>query len=367
MGSLAVSASQLPECIPSNPSSPEDGLRNMCQGFLRSEDLLKIIKGYKSGWQGFFENHPLNQELCIQTHGIKGLKVYRDGQTKELVADIALKEIGHGDYKKAKLECKVFANGIVQYKVCYRCLTSSQEDKINFLYDIKNELMMRRIFKGTPTILPLRYSGSYFGRCGYEKKRYEAPFCGVLLNFARSSQDKKTRIQSLCMFLEALTALQKMHHHHFIHKDFKPDNIFFEESHGFLADLGCAEHIHDPCLTRPSRAYKSAEARIFGCNREIEMFSVGASLLQIFRPDLWWKFENFQYNFWIEPEKIDQKMTEEWEENIRKLQQELGYDRSELSALSQLISELIDPAPETRPTCKQAIARLREIIYTQTS
>jgi serine/threonine protein kinase len=358
----AVSASRPQE--PFSPLSPKAryDLKQICEPFWSKTGVKKIIEWYESGWNNFFSNHHFPNKW-EQVFHIKGLKLYRDVKTRELVADLALNKTTQVGCKRVKLICKLFADGTVKRVVHYSSLSRDAGDELKFAADLRNELLARHNLGHIPSIFPLIRNGFYIAKGGEEKVRYESPvFDGNLLGLP-SFTDKK---MSLHIFLDALDALEKMHAHDFIHRDFSPENIFVQGKRGFLANLGFARQISINVSYSPvgNLLYKPSGAHYY--DQKGDMFSVGASLLQMYRSDLWKEFCDNQEKLWC-PKPINQKAVENnWQRNIRRLQQKLRDPNGpEPRALSQLIAELIDSDPAKRFTCIKAIARLLEIIYTK--
>ena len=344
-----------------------------------AEIISKIILGYESNWQGFVQENGENTKLYRQLHNIPGLKVYFDIQKGQLVADVAVGVIGRGSFKKAKKEHKILADGSIQ-----NAARNSRAEKDPYQEGawrspkIQEELDIRERLGPILHLLPFVHSGSYINKKGKQKERYESPLCDGNLETLSDSirTDPKMRIQSLHIFLDALSALADMHAQGFIHRDFKPKNIFFKGDQGFLADLGLATYSRDyssvDCSsigTKPylpggfSGDYDPQIIQPLGqpiIGQLIEMFSVGATLLDIYRQDLKDEFSNIQQDYWD-----DISSGKEWADRIANLQDKLVKkpDGSEGSDLDKLIAQLIDPVSTKHPSSAETKERLTDIIF----
>ena len=110
----------------------------------------KIAEGYEKGWEGFVQEERLEgKPLYRQTHSVKGLKVYRDPFTNEIVADFGFKTLGEGGFKRAKWVVRFTELGVVAHRVRLakrkEGVEPSEEAEIKRIFDIdiKKELDTR--------------------------------------------------------------------------------------------------------------------------------------------------------------------------------------------------------------------------------
>lgn len=322
MASLAVSVWLISECTPPKPFSLEaqEALRKMCPD---DEKLTRVIQGMQSGWKDYYSPHPCDPNLCVQKYYIKGLKVYYD-EKHQLVADFvtkddAEKEECYLDYKSTRRVCKIFEDGTVRCVIRY----ANSGKKENFPYFLKNELEIRKQLGSVPHLLPLSHSGSYISKKHETRKdRFEVPYYNDNL-LALASKDQVNG-KSLRIFQDALSVLEKMHDTGFVHANFRPKSIVFTDNEGFLGDFSLAIRMSDPCAD-PYVYYEFRE-KLRDCrfappevnivnHPQNDMFSVGGSLIQMYRGDLFDKYLSIQTRYWRERE-LPQKSKEERSQEI---------------------------------------------------
>lgn len=365
------------------PLSPEarDNIQKAL-GSNYSQDIVeKIITGYETEWKGFTQQLPSG--LHQQTHNIQGLKIYPDLKTGELVADIAANQIGVGGFKKAKEEFRILPDGRIVQAVRYGPAEKSEQGKAKFEGDSQIELRVRdQESFNDPHILPFEQGGSYVSAHGDVKTRFHTILCdGKLTDFIKdlgSIDEKNSEIflgnsqkvaqleKALSVTRDMLLGLTSAHEAGIVHKDVRPDNVLYQGDRGILADFGLSQRIDEPRIVggTPLYAFPSIGGpESFINDPKIDMFSVGVSLIELYRPDLYPKIAKLQGG--IHAHSGFSRLTvSEYIDGIHMLQDKLRSGVKKLLGpeMDNLIADCLDTETSKRPTSAEAVNRIEKII-----
>lgn len=335
---------------------------------LSSFDIQKILSGCKKNWEGFVVVDPARPGRLRQCHGIKGLKIYKDPRTGELIADFGTATLMKGGMKRAKEGFRIKSlTGEIFPIVRYTSLKKISGDRSydpNFVRDISQEIGTRKKLGKIPHLLGMEEI-EYINKFGVLKKRYIAEKCDGALGecmfvegniysqkLPLSEQKPEVVLQSC---IDVLTALSAIHKKGFVHFDIKPGNILFLNGRGKLADLGFCAASKSELLTRGTLGFTAPE--LFKTEKVIadpkmDMFSFGMTLLAFTNPQMMGKLASSQRKL------LDGAYTEA--QYMKKLQNVRG--QLEMGTpMEKLIFRLTDPNPQLRPDAEAARLELQHI------
>ena len=333
--------------------------------------LTDIIRGYEMAWKGFVTE--TQEGFVRQDHRIKGLKIYKDPHG-QIIADIGVRVIGKGSCKYGKKIYKILPDGSLLPRLRYTA--TSKGDQGIFTSLIARELAIRDRLKGVPNILPLYESGAYIGKNSPSpKRRFETELCegsveGLL--YYRSILPLKDKPQltqkALFCLLESLRALEGVHSRGIVHRDFKPENIFYNGEKVFLADFGLSDDVGSSSKTLSGTPLFYAPEVIL-CTATTnsparDMFAVGLSLLLIIKPELNERLLQIQGGILQRPgftPLSKDEFLKKWED----LHQELKEASRGRECLEELILDLLSLDPSCRPTSTRTYSRLAAILQTR--
>jgi hypothetical protein len=348
---------------------------------VQPDEARRITKKWADQWHGCAVGGDVAEtEVLVQYRGpdrIVGLKV--GGRLGQRHADYTFDTLGSGGLKKAKKMVRITPDGQVIDLVRYAKIEVGGE-RI-FLGDIVHELEVRKwlVEAGASltgelsnehlydNILKLQSFVSHVGRIGMVKTRYigeraSSDLCDYIYfkgteNPLSPAALARNRPIVLRGCFDALRGLRQLHARGFVHKDFKLENVLLVDGIGKLADFGFTVRAGEPAKKQGTSTYMAPELYQLGFNEDssMDMFSFGATLLEVFEPNGLGKTlvtaENDRDDGII--------MAAKHHQIVQQVQAELRRRGTEPWLL---ISELIDLDPRRRPNSTETERRLAPIV-----
>ena len=331
-----------------------------------------------------YEGEPLGEgqtlvskTLLRQTHGIEGMKVYKDPQTGKMVADFGERQLAAGQTKRIKASFRLTTRGgyqplvrpTIQQREKEALAAVKKQDRLTefertaAIKDVRDELRVREELEAAggpiPGVVPIT-EHEYESETGeiqrrFTMERFDGDVQSLIFKKGASGSLEPRPVgerhtgKALHVLCDSLSILSELHRRKFAHLDLRSANILRSGDEAKMADLASCTRMGGQFDMQLPGDKKILPLEILYAKRAempqlgpgLDLFAFGLALQEAYDPS---EAEAYDRGIYDSQGRLGPKdrVTQHCTDHVQRL-------RGTGDPIKILIADLLDPNPAKRP------------------